>query len=335
MTDEVRSKDHCRVAVASETPVRPRKKSDRTAISTPYLHRMQMRHFVLFDVLPFLGTLGAMAFLFVQPLTAVDVALFLLMWAFTGMAITVGFHRLFTHRAFKTSAPLRVLFTIAGCMAARGPMISWTAMHRRHHELADQDGDMHSPNMHPTKLRGWIHAHLTWMIKHEYPNVAYYVPDLLADKPVVRADRLYYRWIVLGLAIPALLGGILTQSWIGAFTGFLWGGVVRLFVVEQLISALNSTLHLFGSRPFKMRDNHSRNNALLGVLAWGEGWHNNHHAFPAAASFGIRWYEFDPGWRLIRFLEALGLVWDVRRVPSARIEARRNALEQPAVVAEA
>ena len=326
ITDGVRPTAAPSLQVETLLPPRPAKKRDRTAISSPFLHKMQRRHFILYDVLPLIGTMGAVAFLFVQPLTATDVALFFLMWAVTGFALTVGFHRLFTHRAFKTSAAMRVLFTVAGCMAARGPMISWTAMHRRHHELADHDGDMHSPNMHGGKLRGWLHAHVTWMIKHEYPNVAHYVPDLLADKPVVKADRLYHWWIILGLVIPAILGGALTQSWMGAFTGFLWGGVVRLFVVEQSVSALNSFLHLFGSRPFKMTENHSRNSALLGVLTWGEGWHNNHHAFPHSASFGLKWYEVDPGWWVIRFLELTGLVWDVRRISADRIEARRIAL---------
>jgi stearoyl-CoA desaturase (delta-9 desaturase) len=217
-------------------------------------------------------------------------------------------------------------------MAARGPMISWTAMHRRHHERADHPGDMHSPNMHGQtpygRLRGWLHAHITWMIKHEYPNVVHYVPDLLADKPVVKADRMYHVWIVLGLALPAALGGALTQSWMGALTGFLWGGVVRLFVVEQSVSALNSFLHMFGMRPFKMRDNHSHNSVLLGILTWGEGWHNNHHAFPYAASFGLKWYEIDSGYWVILALEAVGLVWDVKRPHPDRIEARRVSLEQ-------
>jgi stearoyl-CoA desaturase (delta-9 desaturase) len=166
------------------------------------------------------------------------------------------------------------------------------------------------------------------MIKHEYPNVAHYVPDLLADKSVVRADRLYHWWIIFGLLIPAALGGILTQSGIGAFTGFLWGGVVRLFVVEQSVSALNSFLHLFGSQPFKMSDNHSRNNVILGILTWGEGWHNNHHAFPSSASFGFKWYQLDSGFWVIRMLELSGLIWDVRRISPDRIEARRAALLQ-------
>jgi stearoyl-CoA desaturase (delta-9 desaturase) len=166
------------------------------------------------------------------------------------------------------------------------------------------------------------------MIKHEYPNVVHYVPDLLADKPVVKADRMYNVWIVLGLAIPGVVGGAITQSWMGALTGFLWGGVVRLFVVEQSVSALNSFLHMFGSRRFKMPDNHSHNSVLLGILTWGEGWHNNHHAFPYAASFGLRWYELDPGYWVILVLEAAGLVWDVKRPKPDRIEARRLSLEQ-------
>jgi len=314
-------------------PERPRSaKRDRTAIASPYLHRLQRRHFFLFDVLPFIGTVGAVALLFWHSLTAVDVSLFFVFWAITGFGLTVGFHRLFTHCAFKASTPVRVAFTIAGDMAGRGPMISWTAMHRRHHERADHPGDMHSPNMHGDtvtgKLRGWWHAHMAWMIKHEYPNVVHYVPDLLADKPVVKADRMYNLWIVLGLVIPAVLGAAIAGTWMGGLTGFLWGGVVRMFVVEQTVSALNSFLHLFGSRPFKMRDNHSRNSVVLALIGWGEGWHNNHHAFPYAASFGIKWYEFDTGNWVILLLEKLGLVYDVKRHDPQRVEARRQMLAQ-------
>jgi len=313
---------------------------DRTAIRSPFLYRLQRRHFLLFDVLPFIGSVAALAWLAVRPPSGVDIGLFFLMWALTGFALTVGFHRLFTHRAFKTSTAVRVLLTVLGCMAARGPMISWTAMHRRHHERADRQGDMHSPNMHGSRLRGWWHAHVGWMLQHEYPNVVHYVPDLLADKPVVRADRLYHLWVVLGLALPAALGGLLTRSWDGALGGLVWGGVVRMFVVAQSVSALNSCLHLFGSRPFRMRDNRSHNNPVLAWLVWGEGWHNNHHAFPASASFGLRWYELDPGFWVIRVLELSGLVWDVRRIDAERIEERRRTLsaasgEQPATAAHA
>ncbi len=302
----------------------------RTAVSSPYLHKMQKRHFLLFDVLPFIGTGVAVGLLFYQPIGAVEIGLFFVMWLLTGLAITVGFHRLFTHRAFRAHTAVRVALTIFGCMAARGPMVSWAAMHRRHHQLADHPGDMHSPNMHGRgtygRLRGWLHAHLTWMWRHEYPNLVYYVPDLLKDRPVMRANRRYYTWVVLGLAIPAALGGILTASWMGVLTGFLWGGVVRMFVIEQSMNALNSFLHLFGPRPFPMLDNHSHNNAVLGFLVLGEGWHNNHNAFPDSAAFGLKWYQLDPGYWLVRLLATMGLVWDVRLPSPERIIARKAAL---------
>jgi stearoyl-CoA desaturase (delta-9 desaturase) len=323
----------CDAASAKLSPLVPtprKERRERTAISSPYLHKLQRRHFILFDILPIIGTLFAIGLLFVQPLTATDVALFVAMWALTGFSLSIGFHRLFTHRAFKTSAPIRVLLVAFGCMAARSSMITWTAMHRRHHELADHDGDVHSPNLYGRNLhgclRGWLHAHFTWMLHHEYPNVAHYVPDLLADSAAVKADRIYYKWIALGLLLPAALGGALSLSFIGALTGFLWGGVVRMFVVAQQVSALNSFSHMFGTRPFQMDDNHSHNNFLFGLLTWGEGWHNNHHAFPYAANFGLRWYQLDPGYWLIRLLEILGLVWDVRRPSPEFIEVRRLSL---------
>jgi stearoyl-CoA desaturase (delta-9 desaturase) len=150
------------------------------------------------------------------------------------------------------------------------------------------------------------------MLKHDYPNVVHYCPDLLADKAIMKADRMYYRWIVLGLLLPAAIGGIVTQSWFGALTGFLWGGVVRLFVVAQQVSALNSLNHMFGTRPFQMRDNYSHNNALFGLITWGEGWHNNHHAHPVSARHGLAWYEFDISWITLKFFNAVGIVSDLK-----------------------
>jgi stearoyl-CoA desaturase (Delta-9 desaturase) len=308
------------------------KKRDRRAVSSPYLHKLQRRHFLLFDVAPIIGTVGAIYLATLRPLTTTDLTLFFVMWALTGFSVSIGFHRLFTHRAFKTSTPVRLLLTVFGCMAARSSMITWTSQHRRHHELADHEGDVHSPNLFGTtlgaRLRGLWYSHFTWMLKHDYPNVVHYVPDLLADKPVIKADRMYYRWIALGLILPGVVGGALTHSFMGALTGFLWGGVVRIFVVAQQVSALNSFTHMLGTRPFKMRDNNSHNNALFGLITWGEGWHNNHHAFPESANFGLRWYQLDPGYAVIRFLEILGLAWDVKRPTAARVESRRQKLEE-------
>jgi stearoyl-CoA desaturase (delta-9 desaturase) len=210
-------------------------------------------------------------------------------------------------------------------------MLSWVAMHRRHHELSDQEGDLHSPNLHGAtvyqRLLGFLHAHLTWMIEHDYPNVAHYVPDLMTDRALVAINRYYYAWVLLGLAVPAAIGGLATSSLMGALTGFLWGGVVRMFVVEQSMSAINSVMHTFGSRRFTTRGDNSRNLGVMALLAWGEGWHNNHHAFPYSAAFGLRWFEFDPGFVLIRLLETLGLVWDVK-VPSQEKIIRRLARQE-------
>lgn len=299
---------------------------DRTVISSHYLHRAQRRHFILFDVLPFLGTLLAVARLFSQPIGGENIALFAVMWLLTGLGLTVGYHRLFAHRSFAAAAPVAAALVILGSMAARGPMISWVAIHRRHHRFADHDGDTHSPNLHGAAprgtLRGWLHAHVTWMIRHDYPNPRHYVPDLLAEPGLVRISRLYYIWVTLGLIIPATIGVGLGGGLSGLVDGFLWGGVVRLFVVEHSMSGVNSFLHLFGSRPFDTIADNSRNSPWLGALVWGEGWHNNHHAFPYSAAFGLKWYQLDPGFWLIRSLQAVGLAWDVRLPKGRTIMAR-------------
>jgi len=299
---------------------------DNRVIRSRHLQRLQRRHFVIFDVLPFFGTLIALGLLFYHPIGAVEIGLFFSMWLLTGLGMTVGYHRLFTHRAFSTTPVMSCFLIIMGSMAGRGPMLSWVAMHRRHHELSDHEGDLHSPNLHGItvlgRLRGFLHAHLTWMIEHDYPNVAHYVPDLMAERTLVAVNSYYYAWVLLGLLIPALIGGVATASLWGAFTGFLWGGVVRMFVVEQSMSAINSLLHTFGARPFLTRDDNSRNLGVMALLAWGEGWHNNHHAFPYSAAFGLRWFEFDPGFLFIRLLQGLGLAWDVK-VPTREKIARR------------
>lgn len=309
----------------------------RKVIDSPFLHRIQRRHFLLFDVLPFFGTVFAVGLAFYHPIGAVEIGLFLVMWLLTGLGISAGYHRLFSHRSWKTVTPVRVAMAIFGCMAGQGAVISWVAMHRRHHENTDLPGDMHSPNLHGTdrrgRVKGFIHAHYTWMLRHDYPNVAHYTPDLLRDKAILWVGRNYRWWVLLGLALPAVAGGLLLQSWMGVLTGFLWGGVVRMFVVGHTMWALNSFLHTMGRQHYRIADNptdQSRNNYLLGTLAWGEGWHNNHHAFPFSASFGLAWYRPDIGFWFIRILQALGLAWDVRVPTPDRLKARAVVGEQAA-----
>jgi stearoyl-CoA desaturase (delta-9 desaturase) len=163
------------------------------------------------------------------------------------------------------------------------------------------------------------------MIRHDYPNVAYYVADLMKEPTLLRWNQRYFLCVGAGLAAPTLVAGLATGSLSGAFWGFAWGGVVRIFVVEQTMSAINSLAHLFGTQPFDSRGDGSRNLGWLGALSWGEAWHNNHHAFPWSAAFGLNWRQADPGFWLIRLLERLGLAWDVRQPDSARIDARRLA----------
>jgi len=260
-------------------------------IDDPFIHRIQHRHFIRYNVLPVVGTGIAIASLPYFSIGLMEVGLFIGMWFLTGIGITVGYHRYFSHRSFQTNRIISVILCILGSMAALGSTISWVAIHRRHHECADKLGDMHSPNLHGKgfmdQVKGFIHAHFTWMNKHEYPNVSHYVPDLLRDPVLLKVSRLYQYWVLLGVAIPAVIGGLVTGTWAGVLTGFLWGGVVRLFIVANFMWTLNSVLHRFGSQPFPMEEN-SRNSYFLSIFAWGEGWHNNHHAFPTSAHFGLK-----------------------------------------------
>lgn len=248
-------------------------KRDHRIIRSRHFRKMQRRHFIVFDVLPFVGTLVAVGLLFYRPIGATELSLFFGFWLITGLGLTVGYHRLFTHRAFATSTAMSAILIIMGSMAGRGPMLSWAAMHRRHHELSDHEGDLHSPLLHGDgvlgRLRGFLHAHLTWMIEHDYPNVAHYVPDLMANRMLVAVNSYYYSWVALGLLLPAAIGGLATMSAWGALSGLLWGGVVRMFAVEQTMSAINSVMHTFGAQPFVTRDDNSRNLGVMAWLAWG------------------------------------------------------------------
>lgn len=304
----------------------PQQQLGRLTLESPNLHRMQLRHFILFSIVPLVGTAAAIALAFVRPVSKMDLALFFAMWLLTGLGVSAGYHRLFTHRSFNAAPAVRVMLAIMGSMAGLGPVISWSAIHRRHHQCADDEGDMHSPNLHGSdwrgRIRGFVHAHVSWMIRHKYPNTRLYVPDLLEDRALVRMSRLYRTWVLLGLAIPAAIGG-LAGGPAGVLFGFLWGGLVRMFVVSQSMSVLNSVLHSVGTRPFRLRDR-SGNSWLLGLLIWGEGWHHNHHAFPRSASFGLAWYRVDLSYWFILLLNRCGLAWSVRVPTPEQLAARRG-----------
>ncbi len=278
-------------------------------------------------VLPFV-LLGLAAWqLWSKALNWHDLAVFAIVYAVTGLGITVGFHRLFTHRSFKTSAPVRAIFAALGSAAIEGPVISWVADHRKHHAFSDEEGDPHSPHVgHGTgwrgTLRGLFHAHLGWLFIHtQRGSKTRFAPDLLKDPVVKFIDATFVLWVVAGLAIPFGLGWALGGTIVAGLTGLLWGGAVRMFVLHHATYSINSLCHMFGRQPFGTKDE-SRNLAWLAPFTFGEAWHNNHHAFPTSAVHGLRRWQFDPSAGLIWMLEKLGLVWDVVRISPKRQAAK-------------
>lgn len=252
-----------------------------------------------------------------------DVIVLVITYLLTGMGITVGFHRLLTHRSFKTSPALRALLAALGSAAVEGPVIEWVANHRKHHRFSDEPGDPHSPHVgHPSGWRGAVaglfHAHLGWILGGDaLADRERYAKDLLADPVVSFVDRTFLLWVLLGLAFPFGLGVALTGSLVGGLTALLWGGAVRMFLLHHATFSINSLCHFFGRRSFATSDQ-SRNLLWLALPTLGEAWHNNHHAFPTSARHGLRWWQLDPSGWLIAALQRLGLVWDVVQITPER-----------------
>jgi stearoyl-CoA desaturase (delta-9 desaturase) len=257
-----------------------------------------------------------------------DLVVFAIMYLLTGLGITVGFHRLFTHRSFKTSPALRGLFAVLGSAAIEGPVISWVADHRKHHAFSDREGDPHSPHVdHGVGLRGALrglaHAHVGWLFIHtQRGSRERYAPDLIADPVVSFVDRTFFVWTVVGLAAAFGLGYAIGGSLRAGLTGLLWGGAVRMLVLHHMTYSINSLCHFFGRRDYATEDE-SRNLLWLSLPTLGEAWHNNHHAFPTSASHGLSWRQPDISALVIRTMARLGLCWDVITVSEERRTSKR------------
>jgi stearoyl-CoA desaturase (Delta-9 desaturase) len=256
-----------------------------------------------------------------------DLAVFAILYTLTGLGVTVGFHRLLTHRSFKTGRAVRAVFAILGSVAIEGPVISWVADHRKHHAFSDQPGDPHSPHVDhgvgwAGALRGLVHAHLGWLFRHDQRGArSRYAPDLL-DDPVIRfVHRTFVLWALSGFAAAFALGVAIGGSIGAGLTALLWGGAIRLMVLHHVTYSINSICHVFGRRKFRTSDE-SRNVFWLALPSFGESWHNNHHAFPTSARHGLGRWQVDVSAMVIRALEATGLAWDVVRVSPER---RRKA----------
>lgn len=271
------------------------------------LERPIERFIVLFTVIvPLLGTIGAIVLLWQRLVGWRDIAIMLGMYTITALGITVGFHRMLTHRSFEAHPVVRFLFLLFGSMAMEGPALDWASIHIQHHANSDDEEDPHSP------LHGFLHAHLGWFFNGFKSKPDIYGSWLKKDRLVVFMSNTFLIWTALSFLVPFLIGG---------WTGLLWGGLVRIFLTTHVTWSVNSICHTFGKRMFETRDR-SYNNWLVGLLAFGEGWHNNHHAFPRSAFHGMRWWQFDFSSYVIMTMEKLGLAWNVQRVPAHVLEER-------------
>jgi stearoyl-CoA desaturase (Delta-9 desaturase) len=278
-------------------------------------------------VVPFLATVAAIVLLWGEVVSWHDLALFGAMYVVTATGITVGYHRMLTHRSFRTHKATEYVFAALGSMAVQGPVIAWVADHRKHHAHTDVEGDPHSPHVGNGEgvmgvLRGLWHAHMGWLLsEHGRADWKRYAPDLYEDRGMRLINRRFVTLVMLGLGVPALAGYLLTGTLLGAATGLLWGGLVRIFFVHHVTWSVNSVCHFLGSRRFEVEDR-STNVFWLALPSLGESWHHNHHAFPRSAVHGLRRWELDPSALLIAGMERVGLAWNVVRIAPERQAAK-------------
>jgi len=286
----------------------------------------------IFVAVPFLAVLAAIPIVWGWGIGWADIVLGIVFYAIATHGITIGFHRLFTHGAFKAKRGMRIALAVAGSTAIEGSVIQWVADHRKHHAYSDAEGDPHSPWRYGegwwAVLKGLGYAHVGWLFEMDQSPPARYAPDLLKDKDIVAVSK-NFKWIAAAsLALPAVLGGLLTWSWLGALTAFFWAGIVRVALVHHTTWSINSICHVWGKKPFKARDR-SGNVAWLAILSGGESWHNLHHADPTCARHGVLKGQIDSSARLIELFEYFGWVYDVRWPKADRLEARRVKPESP------
>jgi stearoyl-CoA desaturase (delta-9 desaturase) len=289
--------------------------------------KVQRRVTLVVTLLPFLAVGLAMWRLWGVGISGLDLTLFLSFYLFSGLGITVGYHRLFTHRSFRAVRPVRVVLAFAGSLAVEGSPIDWCATHRRHHAFADQYGDPHSPHLAQAAgikgvLLGLWHGHMGWLFDDEATDPEEWVPDLAADKDIMAISKAF-PWITIGSFVaPPLIALAVTQSFGAAVTAFLWASLVRIFLLHHVTWSINSICHFYGKEAYKARDE-SKNVWALSSISFGESWHNNHHAFPWSARLGLKFWQVDMGWYAIRTLKFFRLVRDIKVPTTDQMQKRR------------
>lgn len=278
--------------------------------------------------LPLLGTIYAIWAAFQGDISTFNVMMCVIGVILTEYGITMGYHRLVVHKAYEPHPALKAIVLALGSMAFQGPVVNWASVHTKHHAFSDQEGDPHSPT-----ISGFLYAHFEWLLAMNTPNMneikakwgARYTKDPMIDW----FSRTFLFWGLGSLVIPAIIGYAVGGGH-GAWMGFIWGGLVRIFISSHVTWSVNSVCHYVGGRMFTTTDK-SRNNFIVGILALGEGWHNNHHAFPASAFHGMKWWQLDVTGLSIRLFEAIGLVKKVVRIPDTLLEKRREDGKKSAV----
>nr|ALT22084.1 fatty-acid desaturase [Anabaena sp. XPORK15F] len=281
-------------------------------------------------LLPILGAIVGIKLTLDSQVSLIDIGMLGIMYFLTMIGFDVGCHRYFAHHAFQTTTAVKSLLAILGLMSSQGGLLYWSVGHPLHHKLSDQPGDVQSPNLEGNdfwgKLKGLYNAQVGWVFKiandgNDPENIVKF-EKAIKDPLILKINELQLVWIILGLIIPATLEGLITMSWMGVFKGFIWGGLVRLFLVQQFAGTISSVCHMFGDRPYKTND-YSTNNFWLAIPTLGGSWHNNHHAFPNSAYCGLEWWQIDISNWVIWILEKTGLIWDVKKPTPSMIKARK------------
>ncbi len=280
-----------------------------------------------FSAVPLVAVAVAVPFAWGWGLSWTDLILAAAFYALSCLGVTAGFHRCFTHGAYRANRGLKIALAVAGQLALQGPIVDWVADHRRHHAFSDREGDPHSPWLYGTSAialaRGFWHAHMGWIFNRDLTNQERFTPDLLADRDIMRINRSFALCTVVSLLAPAALGGLISGSWAGVLSGFFWAGLVRVALLHHVTWSVNSICHMIGERPFATRDK-SANFWPLALLSAGESWHNLHHADPTCARHGVLRGQIDISARLIWMFEKLGWASKVRW-PSPQRLARIQA----------
>lgn len=290
------------------------------------LNSMGMRVTIgVFVVVPLLALIAAIPVAWGGWLSWTDVALMALMWVITGLGVTLGFHRYFTHGSFKTNRAIRLTLGVMGSLALQGSLDQWVADHRKHHQFSDEVGDPHSPWRYGTSKRavakGLYFSHVGWLLTGDNTSIKKYAPDIAGDRDLRVLSRFFPAIVVASFLFPAVLGGLITWSWVGALTALFWAGFVRIAFLHHVTWSINSICHVFGNRPFASRDR-SANVPWLSIASFGESWHNFHHLEQTSARHGVLRGQLDITAEVIRLLERLRLASDVRWPRPDRVESR-------------